>query len=409
VQDKATALIRSLPKTLRRNFVPAPDFARAFAEAFPQPTADAIEGELARFLQRVTGVAVSATDFDAASIEPHLHANLRLLDADGKHVLAESRDLDELRARFGKRAAEAFAAHAAAGMAQRGLTTFPETPIPETVPGAGGVPAYPALHDEGDSASLSVHADRNEALRHHPQGVRRLLRIALAERMKQARKQLPVQPKTALLYAAIESAAPRRDGIRDSDRLREDLVEGAFAALSAGGLDDIRDAGSFGAKRDTIGKELFPEAMRRLKQAETILGLVAEVRGELDSKLIGWAQGNLDDMRAQLAALVPPGFLRDVPADGLAEYPRYLRALALRGERALRDPVRDQARMLELKPFADALAEAEAEGAANDPEWQALRWDLEELRVSLFAQELGARGGVSPKKLAARLSRLRGG
>ena len=389
--------------------MPAPDFARAFAEVFPQPTADAIEGELARFLQRATGVSVAATDFDATAIEPHLLANLRLLDGDGKNVLAESRDLDELRARFGKRAAEAFAAHAAAGMAQRGLTTFPDTPIPETVPGAGGVPAYPALHDDRDSASLSVHADRNEARRHNPRGVRRLLRLALAERMKQARKQLPVQPKTALLYAAIESAAPRPNGTRDSDRLREDLVEGAFAAWSADALDDVRDAEAFAAKRDAIGQELFPEAMRRLKQAETILGLVAEVRARLDSKLVGWASGNLDDMRAQLAALVPPGFLRDIPADALAEYPRYLRALALRGERALRDPVRDQARMLELKPFADALADAVAAGEADEPEWQALRWDLEELRVSLFAQELGARGGVSPKKLAARLARLRDG
>ena len=112
-------------------------------------------------------------------------------------------------------------------------------------------------------------------------------------------------------------------------------------------------------------------------------------------------------MRGQLAALVPPGFLRDVPATALSDYPRYLRALVLRSERALRDPARDQARMLELKPFADALA------AANDrlvdPEWQALRWDLEELRVSLFAQELGARAGISPKRLAARLARLRGG
>ena len=297
-------------------------------------------------------------------------------------------------------------------MAQRRLTSFPGTPIPLTVPGAGGVPAYPALHDEGDSASLSVHADRKEALRHHPCGVRRLLRIALAERMKQARKQLPVQPKTALLYAAIESAAPRARAaggmpLKDSDRLREDLVDGAFAALAAEGIDDIRDAEAFAAKRDAVGRELFPEAMRRLKQAETILGLVADVRARLDSKLVGWASGNLDDMRGQLAALVPPGFLREVPADALAEYPRYLRALALRGERALRDPVRDQSRMLELKPFTDALAEAVAAGEAGDPDWQALRWDLEELRVSLFAQELGARGGVSPKKLATRLARLR--
>jgi ATP-dependent helicase HrpA len=122
---------------------------------------------------------------------------------------------------------------------------------------------------------------------------------------------------------------------------------------------------------------------------------------------MGWASGNLDDMRAHLAALTPPGFLREVPADALREYPRYLKALSLRGERALRDPTRDQARMLELKPFADALALATEQGEADVPEWQALRWDLEELRVSLFAQELGARGGVSPKKLVQRLASLR--
>jgi ATP-dependent helicase HrpA len=80
----------------------------------------------------------------------------------------------------------------------------------------------------------------------------------------------------------------------------------------------------------------------------------------------------------------------------------------VRAQRALDDPARDQQRMLDLKPFADALADAELAGLAAEPGWQALRWDLEELRVSLFAQELGAKGGVSPKKLAARLARLQG-
>src|SRR3546814_5045086 len=113
--------------------------------------------------------------------------------------------------------------------------------------------------------------------------------------------------------------------------------------------------------------------MARLQQAETILGLVADVRVKLDSTLVGWARGNLDDMQAQLAALVPPGFLRDVPASVLAEYPRYLKALATRAQRALNDPSRDQQRMLELRPFADALADAAIAGRADDPEWQSLR------------------------------------
>ena len=108
-------------------------------------------------------------------------------------------------------------------------------------------------------------------------------------------------------------------------------------------------------------------------------------------------------MRAHLNALVAPGFLRDVPAAALADYPRYLKALSLRAERAQRDPTRDQSRLLELQPFVSALATANH----DDPEAQALRWDLEELRVQLFAQELGSKAGVSPKRLAVRLSRLR--
>jgi ATP-dependent helicase HrpA len=410
VQDKAAALIRSLPKTLRRNFVPAPDFARAFHEAYAAPgasaEADAIESALARFLKKLTGVDLGAADFDPADIEPHLRANLCLLDSDGRHVLAESRDLDDLRARFGQRAAEAFSARAAEGLAQSGLRVFPAQPIPLSVPGAGGVPAYPALHDDGDSVSLAVHADRAEAQRHHPQGVGRLLRIALGDALKQARKQLPVQAKTALLYAAIESQKPRKDGQKDSDRLREDVVEGAFAALAADGLDAIRDAAAFAQRRDAIGKAVFGEAMTRLQQAETILARVAEVRAALESTLMGWAKANLDDMRGQLAALAAPGFLRDTPAQALSEYPRYLKALALRAERALRDPTRDQARMLELKQFADALDDARARGLAASQTWQTLRWELEEFRVSLFAQELGAKGGISAKKLAMRLARL---
>jgi ATP-dependent helicase HrpA len=103
---------------------------------------------------------------------------------------------------------------------------------------------------------------------------------------------------------------------------------------------------------------------------------------------------------------VHAGFLRETPAEALAQFPRYLKAMALRAERALRDPSRDQARMLELRPFIEALEKAAKAGRQGSEAWQALRWDLEELRVSMFAQELGARAGISPKKLAQRLAAL---
>ncbi|HEX7802859.1 MAG TPA: ATP-dependent RNA helicase HrpA [Pseudoxanthomonas sp.] len=395
IGEKAAELIRGLPKAMRRNYVPAPDYGRAFAEAFPQPGADDIRGELARLLTRATGAPVTALDFDETTLEPHLRMNLRLRADDGK-VLAESRDLDALRLRFGDRAGQAFAARAGREMAAQGLREFPAQPIPLQVPGEAGVPAYPALVDEGESVALRVFADRTAAAIAHPQGVRRLLDIALADKAKQARKQLPVSPKTGLLYAAIES----------QERLRGDLVEAALNAVLADGLGDIRDREAFERRSEDTARRLFAEAMERLKLAEAILSAVAELKPQLESKLMGWASGNLDDLRSQLTSLVHPGFLRDTPADALAQFPRYLKAMRLRAERALRDPSRDQARMLELRPFLETLEQAAARGRQSDPAWQSLRWDLEELRVSLFAQELGARAGISPKKLAQRLAAL---
>src|SRR5690606_30351380 len=312
------------------------------------------------------------------------------------------RDLDELRSRYGRRAAEAFSARAARGMAKEGLTAFPDDPVPVSVPGAGGVAAYPALRDDGDSVSLAVHADAGDARRLHPGGVRRLLRIALEVKLRQARKQLPVKPKTALLYAAIEAGG----GSREGDLLRDDLVEGAVAVLTADGLGEVRDAEAFADLRDRVVRWLGTEGARRLQLAEEIRERSAAVRASLESDLGGWARANLDDMHAHLAELAPPGFLRDVPEALLAEYPRYLQALELRAERALRDPVRDQQRMLELAPFVEALAQARIEGVGEEEGWRDFRRDLEELRVSIHAQELGARGGVSAKKLARRLQGL---
>jgi ATP-dependent helicase HrpA len=123
---------------------------------------------------------------------------------------------------------------------------------------------------------------------------------------------------------------------------------------------------------------------------------------------MGWGKGTLDELREQLEGLVHPGFLRRTPADALAQYPRWLKAMQVRAERLVNDPAKDQARMLELRPFMDALAKARAAGVADEPGWRALRWDLEELRVQLFAQELGVRGGVSAKRLARQLEQLRG-
>lgn len=392
VEEKATALIRSLSKTLRKNYVPAPDFARAFQQANPHAEADAITGTLARFLSRTTGAPVAATDFDDASLEPHLHMSLRLCERGGR-VLAMSRNLAQLREKFGADAERAFTESAGERLMRKGLLNFPEETIPVEIKGAAGVPAYPALVDEGASVALRVFADIEEAKNHHARGVRKLAQFALADKAKQARKQLPVSPKLGLLYAAIES----------SERLRADIVEAALNALLGEGLESIRDASAFEARIAAIGKQLFAEAMARLQLAEKILSAYAQIKPKLESELMGWARGNLDDITAHLHSLIHPGFLRETPAALLAEFPRYLKALKLRAERALTDPIKDQARMLELKPYTDALARIDAAGESAQPRWQAFRWDLEELRVQTFAQELGTQRPVSHKRLARQI------
>jgi ATP-dependent helicase HrpA len=332
--------------------------------------------------------------------------NLRLADASKADAkpLAMSRDLRALQQRFGPEAERAFAARAGERLARQGLRAFPDEPIPAQVPGGAGVPAYPALVDHEDSVALEVFADPVQARETHARGVRRLARIALADGIKQARKQLPVSPKTGLLYAAIESA----------ERLREDLVEAALGALLDEGMEGIRDRVAFEARVAQARQALFGQAMQRLQLAEAILQAVAQVKPRLASELMGWASGNLGDIQQHLQSLVRPGFLRETPAPLLAEFPRFLKAIALRLERAVADPVRDQARMLELLPFAAALREAQdAAAARGEPglssDWREFQHDLEELRVQVFAQELGTRRPVSPKRLARQLEQLQAG
>jgi ATP-dependent helicase HrpA len=324
--------------------------------------------------------------------------------AEDKTVLGMARSLEVLKSRFGIEAEKAFAARAGERLAVEDLQDFPADPIPREIAGAGGLPAFPALVAEGGTVALRVMADREAAAQAHAVGVVVLAERALADTVKQARKQLPLNPKTAMVYTAVATA----------EQLRADLVGKALGALlgadaQAGdsGLADIREREQFLKAVAAVRQRLFGEAMERLKVAEAALGLYAEIRPMLEAPVMGWARANLDDLRAQLGLLVGPGFVRDTPAEAFKELPRYLKALSLRAERALRDPTKDQQRMIELKPFADALDDAAKRGLAGLSAWQTLRWDLEELRVSMFAQELGTRRPVSAKRLAKQLEGLR--
>ena len=390
--DKVAELIRGLPKSLRRNFVPAPDFARAFAQAETARDEPLLK-VLADYLRRVTGVEISALDFAEISIPLHLLMRFRVYDeqADqaGAKTLAESRDIETIRMQWGGAANAAFSRRADAQLTREEVVEFDFEDIPERIVSAGGLVAFPALVDLGDSVALRVFERADEARSAHAQGVSRLLRHALHERIKQARRQLPIERRLALKYAGIASV----------DELREDIVEAALEELFAARNLDLRQRQAFHHAESEIGGKLFETAVDWLRLVEEVLGAYAEFTPWLEPPLIGYARANYDDLREQLAALVYLGFVQKVQKSHLQHFPRYLKAMRLRAERLRQDATRDQVRMLTVRGYWRDYLKFKASGEADAAALDELRWLIEELRVSLFAQELKTAEPVSPKRL----------
>ncbi len=395
LQDKVAAMIRSLPKAQRRNFVPAPEFARAFLEA-EAPRDEPLTVVLAAFLERVTGIEVAAAEFDAGALPAHLKMRFDLRDEHGQ-TLAQGRDLEALRARFGSRAREAFSHHADATVTREDVRDWDFDAIPETTRARDGMAAYPALVDLGEVVALRVFENVGEAEAAHRAGVARLLRIALAAEFKRARKQLPLKPKLAVAFAPHGRA----------EALREDIVEGAFAdALREQDL-GVRDRAAWQTLRDAVAHALFGAAMERLKLAEPMLAALTELQPLLKPAIKGQAQASYADLRGQLETLLAPGFLRELPRARLAHLPRYLKAMRLRAEKLRSDPARDHARMQQVLLYWRAVLDARASGDASAA-LDTLRWLVEEWRVSVFAQELKTAEPVSGKRMAQALAILEG-
>jgi ATP-dependent helicase HrpA len=391
--DKVAELIRGLPKALRRNFVPAPDFARAFVEA-ESPRDEPLATVLATFLKRATGVDIDVGEFAGVELPPHFLMRYRLHDERGK-TLASSRDLIALRGQWEGQAREAFSRKTDIELTREDVASWDFEEIPAQVRSDGGLTAFPALVDLGESVALRVFERSDEARAAHRQGVVRLLRHALASEAKQARRRLPIGNALGLKYAPLGSV----------DSLREDLLEGGFADLLERHELDVRTAAGFEALRTQCSRELFGAGVERLKLAEPIVDAQAGLKPWLDPPLLGFARASYDDMHEQLDALLTPGFLRELPPSRLVHYPRYLKAMRLRGERLRQDPAKDQQRMLQVMPYWRGYLQHRAAGM--DPVALAeLRWLIEEWRVSLFAQELKTAEPVSAKRLARALAAL---
>ncbi|HKE48231.1 MAG TPA: ATP-dependent RNA helicase HrpA [Rhodanobacteraceae bacterium] len=394
--EKVAELIRALPKALRRNFVPAPDFARAFVEA-ETPRDEPLAAALAGYLARVTGVAIAASDFAAIELPPHLRMNFRIHDEAGR-TLAESRDLAAIQSEWTGAARVAFSRRADVELTREHVDAFNFDEIPDRVISSGGLTAFPALVDLGESVALRVFERRDEATASHRAGVERLLRRALADAIKHAKRQLPLKNALMLKWAPLGSA----------ESLRADLVEGALRERLAAANLDIRTREAFEHAREEIARTLFGAAMERLAIVEDIIESYAALKPLLEPPLMGFARANYEDLDDQLGELVSPGFVRETARARLAHFPRYLRAMKLRAERLRQDPARDQARMLAVQLYwRDYLKLRAARG--DDPALAELRWLIEELRVSTFAQELRTAEPVSPKRLAKLVEGLRAG
>ena len=386
--DKVAELIRGLPKALRRNFVPAPDFARAFVQA-ETPRDQSLEKALAAFLARTTGVAIDAAAFADIELPAHLTMRFCLHDERGK-TLGTSRDLTALRAQWEGQAREAFSHKAGIELTREEVSGWDFDAIPAQVQSDGGLLAFPALVDLGEAVALRVFEQRDEARAAHIGGVVRLLRNALHNEFKQARRRVPITGALSLKYAPLGGV----------EGLREDLVEGGFGDLLAVHALDARSAGDFETLRTQLARELFAASVERLKLAEPIIEAQADLKPWLEPPLMGFARASYDDLREQLDVLLRSGFARELSTARLAHLPRYLKAMRLRAERLRLDAPKDQLRMLQVLPYWRAYLQHRAEGSDDLDE---LRWLIEEWRVSLFAQELKTAEPVSAKRLARAL------
>ncbi len=389
--EKVAELIRGLPKALRRHVVPAPDFARAFCEA-EAARDEPLSAALAQYLTRITGAELTAADFDGVALPAHLQMRIELLDGHGA-VLAAGRDLGALRAQFTAAAREAFARHSAGELQREEVHAFDFGEIPLRVDGPGGLDVFPALVDQGGSVALRVFERSDEARTAHAGGVARLLRLALAGEIKRAARQLPLARTDTLRWTALGGA----------QALRADLFEGALREGLAAGDPDVRTPAAFARLRETLARDLFAAAMARLRLAEAIAAARGELAPWLQPPLQGYGRASYEDLREQLDLLLAPGFLAARDSAELAHYPRYLRAMRVRAERLRQDAAGDQRRLLELLPYWRRLLALRAQGR-DDAAWWALRWLVEEWRVSLFAQALGTAQPVSVKRLQRALA-----
>lgn len=391
-EELVTALIKSLPKDLRRNFVPAPDTARAILSDI-DPSASSLLDEVQRELRRRSGILVPIDAFDLTKIPDHLRMTFAVESADGKEV-ARSKDIEALREQLAVPVAEAVADALGGDLERTGLRSWPEDldELPRTVENVSGghtVRGYPAFVDTGTAVDIKVFANPAEQAAAMRPGLRRLLRLTAPSPVKAIERGLGTRTRLAL------NANP----------------DGTLAAL----LDDCADAAAdvllqkpvwtkadFTAIVQRAGKELGPTTQAAVNRVEKVLAASHEVSVMLPDKPSAAQAAAVADIRSQLERLLPKGFVTATGVARLTDLTRYVTAVARRLERLPQALVADRERMTRVHAVEDAyddLVSALSPARAEDPKVRDIAWQIEELRVSLWAQQLGTPRPVSEQRI----------
>ncbi len=402
-KEKAHLLLKSLPQKLRRHCVPLPEYAAGFAErcgSMAEEGRTLVEA-LIDDLRAQKSLACRAEDFRRETLPAHLSMNFKVVDEHGRQ-LAMGRNLPQLRAELGSQAQKSFQAVAersaeVAPELQRTITDWDFGELPELLEirrGGQTLVGFPALVDRDDHCELEVFDDLQQAREAQHQGLRRLFRLQLKEQVKFIEKSLAglqtVQMQAGTI-AALAQALP------SFEVLRGEVID---AALDRTALAEPwpADRAAFIARRDEARGKLSLIAQEIARLLTTIVQEAAAVQKKL-ARARGFA-ATCADIEQQLARLFPRGFIAGTPAAQLTHYPRYLKAIALRLDKLRSEPARDAQRLSEIAhlqtPFVRELA---ARKGKVDLRLQEFRWLLEELRVSLFAQELRTPMPVSIKRL----------
>ncbi|MGC4896266.1 ATP-dependent RNA helicase HrpA [Micromonospora sp. DT31] len=391
-EELVIALIRSLPKPVRRNFVPVPDYARAALAAIT-PGEEPLLAALTRQLRRMTGVTVPADAWDPGRLPPHLRVTFRVLGDDDKPV-AEGKDLPALQRELRQEVRQVVAA-AAPDVARTGLTGWSIGELPRTIEQvrAGfAVTAYPALVDEGTTVGVKVFDSAAEQESAHWAGTRRLLRLTLPSPAKFLQGRLSNEAKLAL----------SRNPHGSVPELIEDATGAAIDRLIGDAGGPAWDADGFAALRERVRADLVDTVVEVMERVRRVLAAGYAVEQRLGATRNLAVVAALADIRSQLTGLVHKGFITETGYARLPDLLRYLTAVERRLDRLPGNPQRDKSQQDRIavvqKEYQDMLAALPPARRASAAARQ-IRWMIEELRVNVFAQALGTPYPVSEQRI----------